>query len=285
MNSISRIGVLGAGQMGGGIAQAAATAGIDVIISDRDLTTAQAGVEQINKRLTSQVKREKISVAQQQDILSRIHPAGGILEMADCPLVIEAATENMALKLQLFQQLDEVCSKQTILASNTSSISITTIAAATQRPAQVIGMHFFNPVPAMALVEVISGLATDDSTFSTTKAFAEQLGKTPVACKDKAGFVVNRILLPMLNEACFVLDEGVACAEDIDNAMQLGCAHPMGPLTLADFIGLDTCLAVMEVLHKELGEDKYRPAPLLRQYVAAGWTGRKSGRGFFNYSA
>lgn len=285
MNSISRIGVLGAGQMGGGIAQAAATAGIDVIISDRDLPTAQAGVEQINKRLSGQVKREKISAVQQQDILSRIHPAGNIMEMADCPLVIEAATENIALKLQLFQQLDEVCSKQTILASNTSSISITTIAAATQRPAQVIGMHFFNPVPAMALVEVINGLATDDSTFSTTKAFAEQLGKTPVACKDKAGFVVNRILLPMLNEACFVLDEGVACAEDIDNAMQLGCAHPMGPLTLADFIGLDTCLAVMEVLHKELGEDKYRPAPLLRQYVAAGWTGRKSGRGFFNYSA
>lgn len=285
MKPISRIGILGAGQMGGGIAQAAAAAGIEVVISDRDLTTAQAGLEQINKRLASQVKREKISPEQQQDVLRKIRPVSDIMEMADCPLVIEAATENMALKLQLFQQLDAACSPSTILASNTSSISITTIAAATQRPAQVIGMHFFNPVPAMALVEVISGLATDDTTFATTKAFAEQLGKTPVACKDKAGFVVNRILLPMLNEACFVLDEGVACADDIDNAMQLGCAHPMGPLTLADFIGLDTCLAVMEVLHKELGEDKYRPAPLLRQYVAAGWTGRKSGRGFFNYSA
>ncbi len=205
--------------------------------------------------------------------------------MADCPLIIEAATENMALKLQIFQQLDQLCHKDTILASNTSSISITTIGAATRRPEQVIGMHFFNPVPAMALVEVISGLATADDTFAATRAFAEQLGKTPVACQDKAGFVVNRILIPMLNEACFVLDEGIACAEDIDNAMQLGCAHPMGPLTLADFIGLDTCLAVMEVLHNELGEDKYRPAPLLRQYVAAGWTGRKSGRGFFDYNA
>ena len=285
MESITRIGVVGAGQMGGGIAQAAASVGIEVLISDRDLATAQAGVAVIDKRLAGQVKREKISEEERAAQISRITPVADLSAMADCPLVIEAATENLELKLKLFQQLDQICRKDAILASNTSSISITTIGAATERPTQVIGMHFFNPVPAMALVEVIRGLATDDGTFEQTRAVAEQLGKTPVASKDKAGFVVNRILLPMLNEACYVLDEGIASVEDIDCAMQLGCAHPMGPLTLADFIGLDTCLAVMEVLHRELGEDKYRPAPLLRQYVAAGWLGRKANRGFYDYSA
>ena len=285
MTTFSTVGVVGAGQMGAGIAQVIAAAGIRVQLSDVNLQAAQNGLNGISKRLQSQVERDKISAGDAEALLSNITPVSSLTDLADCDLVIEAASEDLTLKLNLFQHLDSVCKPETVLASNTSSISITTIGAATSRPDKVVGMHFFNPVPVMALVEVIRGLATSDDTFDAAKAFTEQLGKSPVACNDKAGFVVNRILVPMLNEACYVLEEGIASVEDIDTAMQLGCAHPMGPLTLADFIGLDTCLAVMEVLHRELGEDKYRPAPLLRQYVAAGWLGRKANRGFYDYSA
>ncbi|PPC79374.1 3-hydroxybutyryl-CoA dehydrogenase [Pokkaliibacter plantistimulans] len=278
-----KIGIVGAGQMGGGIAQVAATSGFSVVLADISLDAAQKGLAAIQKRLDSQVSRGKLQADDAAAISQRISAVGELEQLADCQLVIEAASERVDLKLELFRKLDGICHEDAILASNTSSISITTIAAVTRRPQQVIGMHFFNPVPAMKLVEVIGGLATSDDTFSKVIALAEQLGKSPVKCQDKAGFVVNRILLPMLNEACFVLEEGVASATDIDTAMTLGCAHPMGPLTLADFIGLDTCLAIMEVLHRDLGDDKYRPAPLLRKYVAAGWLGKKSGRGFFNY--
>ncbi|PXF28661.1 3-hydroxybutyryl-CoA dehydrogenase [Pokkaliibacter plantistimulans] len=278
-----KIGIVGAGQMGGGIAQVAATSGFSVVLADISLDAAQKGLAAIQKRLDSQVSRGKLQADDAAAISQRISAVGELEQLADCQLVIEAASERVDLKLELFRKLDGICHEDAILASNTSSISITTIAAVTRRPQQVIGMHFFNPVPAMKLVEVIGGLATSDDTFSKVIALAEQLGKSPVKCQDKAGFVVNRILLPMLNEACFVLEEGVASAKDIDTAMTLGCAHPMGPLTLADFIGLDTCLAIMEVLHRDLGDDKYRPAPLLRKYVAAGWLGKKSGRGFFSY--
>jgi len=283
MGDIAVVGVLGAGQMGGGIAQVIAASGLQVKLADMDLATSERGKVAIAERLEKQVQRGRLSAEDCEALLERIVPVAGIADFADVDMAIEAASENFELKQKLFQQLDAICKPEAILASNTSSISITLMAAATSRPGQFIGMHFFNPVPAMKLVEVIRGLATSDATYAATKSLAELAGKEVVSCEDKAGFVVNRLLLPFLNEACFTLEEGVSTIEDIDKAVNLGLNHPMGPFALADFIGLDTCLAIMEVLHKELGEDKYRPAPLLRKYVAAGWLGKKSGRGFYEY--
>ncbi len=284
MFEINSVGVVGAGQMGGGIAQAAAESGFQVILSDIDLARAEQGKQVIAKRLNSAVVKGKIDAAAAESTLARISPTGSLTDFATADIVIEVASENVELKEKLLKQLDGICKPEAILATNTSSISITLLAASTNRPEQFIGLHFFNPVQVMKLVEVIRGLATSEATTAAAKRVVELLGKQPVEVADKAGFVVNRILIPMLNEACFVLEEGLASEEDIDNGMKLGCNHPMGPLSLADFIGLDTCLAVMEVLHQQLGEDKYRPAPLLRKYVAAGWLGRKSGRGFYNYN-
>ncbi len=284
MTQIKVVGVLGSGQMGGGIAQVAAATGLDVKLADVDLATAENGKAVIEKRLMGQVGRGKLGEAEAQAILTGIEPVTGLKDLADCDLVIEAASENLDLKLKLFSELDKVCKPSTILASNTSSISITLMAGAISRPEKFIGLHFFNPVPVMKLVEVIKGLATSEDTYLAVKSLAEQMGKEVVSCEDKAGFAVNRLLVPFLNEAIFALEEGVASRDDIDRGARLGLNHPMGPLTLADFVGLDTCLAIMEVLHKELGEDKYRPAPLLRKYVAAGWLGKKSGRGFYEYA-
>ncbi|WP_027856792.1 3-hydroxyacyl-CoA dehydrogenase family protein [Marinobacterium jannaschii] len=284
MHNFSSIAVIGAGQMGCGIAQSIAAAGIEVKLSDATPDLAQQGLARIHLRLLGQVEKHKLQPEEADHIVANITPVPSLESIHNCDLVIEAASEDLALKLELFRKLDQYAKPEALLASNTSSLSITTIAAATRRPQNVIGMHFFNPVPVMELVEVIRGLATSDITQTRILRLSEALGKKPVCSVDKAGFVVNRILLPMLNEACFLLDEGVASATDIDSAMQLGCAHPMGPLALADFIGLDTCLAIMEVLQKELGEVKYRPAPLLRRYVAAGWLGKKTGRGFFDYN-
>jgi len=283
MGDIAVVGVLGAGQMGGGIAQVIAASGLQVKLADMDLATSERGKVAIAGRLEKQVQRGRLSAEDCEALLERIVPVAGIADFSDVDMAIEAASENFELKQKLFQQLDAICKPEAILASNTSSISITLMAAATSRPDQFIGMHFFNPVPAMKLVEVIRGLATSEATYAATKSLAELAGKEVVSCEDKAGFVVNRLLLPFLNEACFTLEEGVSTIEDIDKAVNLGLNHPMGPFALADFIGLDTCLAIMEVLHKELGEDKYRPAPLLRKYVAAGWLGKKSGRGFYEY--
>lgn len=283
MTQIKVVGVLGSGQMGGGIAQVAAATGLDVKLADIDLATAENGKAAIEKRLMDQVAKGKLTEAQAQAVLSGIEPVNGLADLADCDLVIEAASENLDLKLKLFAELDKICKPSAILASNTSSISITLMAGAISRPEKFIGLHFFNPVPVMKLVEVIKGLATSEETYLAVKSLAEQMGKEVVSCEDKAGFAVNRLLVPFLNEAIFALEEGVASRDDIDRGARLGLNHPMGPLTLADFVGLDTCLAIMEVLHKELGEDKYRPAPLLRKYVAAGWLGKKSGRGFYEY--
>ena len=274
-------GVVGSGQMGRGIARTAAQAGFQVTLSDLNRETAQGGKDTIARSLDRLVSKEKITQDQRTAILDRIHPIDVLGEHAGATIVIEAATENEALKTSIFQQLDAALPPETLLGTNTSSISITRLAGTTTRPGRVIGMHFMNPVPIMKLVEVIRGIATEDATCATTVSLAEAMGKTVVTSEDYPGFIVNRILMPMINEAAFVLMEGVASAKDIDTAMHLGTNQPMGPL--ADFIGLDTCLSIMEVLHEGLGDSKYRPCPLLRQRVDAGWLGRKTGRGFHSY--
>jgi len=281
--SIKTVGVIGAGTMGNGIAQVCAVAGLKVIMQDIAETPLQQGLETIAGSLDRMIKKEKISEGDKQNALSNITTATPLEAMAEVDIVIEAATENESLKLQIFEQLDRLCRKDAILASNTSSISLTRIAGATQLAERVIGMHFMNPVPMMALVEIIRALQTSDETYAQVHQLTEQIGKVPVEAKDSPGFVGNRILIPMINEAIFTLHEGIASAEAIDEVMKLGMAHPMGPLALADLIGLDTCLSVTRVLHEGFGDSKYRPCVLLEQMVDAGYLGRKSGRGFFRY--
>ena len=281
---VKRIAVIGAGTMGNGIAQVAAAGGVDVVMTDIDDAAAARGLAAIGKSLDRLVAKQKLGAADKDATLSRVKATSRLEDIADCDVVVEAATENVDLKLKIFGDLDRIAKSGAILASNTSSISLTRIAAATKRPAQVIGMHFFNPVPLMQLVELIRALQTSDATYATVKALAEKLGKMPVEVKNSPGFVANRILLPMINEAVFCLHEGLAAPEDIDTVMKLGMAHPMGPLALADLIGLDTCLSILQVLYEGFKDPKYRPCPLWREKVDAGHLGRKSGRGFFDYT-
>ncbi len=281
---IERITVIGGGTMGNGIAHVCAQAGRGVTLVDTDQDLLERALGAIFKNMDRQVKKEIISAGEKDEALGRISTATSLEDgVAEAQLVVEAVPEKLELKKKIFTTLDEEAPADAILATNTSSISITEIAAFTKRPEKVIGMHFMNPVPMMKLVEVIRGLATDDETTRTVMELSRELGKTPVEVNDFPGFVSNRVLMPMINEAVFALMEGVAEAEAIDTVMKLGMAHPMGPLALADLIGLDTCLSILEVLHRDLGDDRYRPCPLLRKYVAAGWLGRKSGRGFFAY--
>lgn len=284
MLNIKRIGVVGAGQMGRGIAQVAAASGLNVRLFDAVADAAARGHKTIADGLAKLVGKGKLTEAERNETMARLQVATRLEDFADVDLAIEAATENFEIKKGIFATLDRLCPAHALLATNTSSISITSLAAATQRPTQVIGMHFMNPVPLMKLVEVIRGLPTSEETYAATIELAAKLGKTTVTSRDIPGFIVNRILMPMVNEACFALYEGIATAEDIDRGCVLGLNHPMGPLALVDLIGLDTTLFILEVLHRELGDDKYRPCPLLRQYVAAGWLGRKTGRGFFTYA-
>jgi 3-hydroxybutyryl-CoA dehydrogenase len=277
------IGVVGAGQMGAGIAHVAALAGKRVVLVDVTPDLAGKGLRGIEKNLSRQVEKGRVSAPDRDATLARIVATADLSRLAEAGLVVEAIVENEAVKRDLFARLDALVPSATILATNTSSISITRLAAGTKRPDRFIGMHFMNPVPVMALVEVIRGIATSDETTEAVLTLAKDLGKTPLLCRDFPGFVANRILLPMLNEAFFAVHEGVATPEAVDGIMKLGMNHPMGPLTLADFIGLDTCLAILRVLHGGLGDDKYRPCPLLVQMVDAGWHGRKSGRGFYRY--
>jgi 3-hydroxybutyryl-CoA dehydrogenase len=283
MSEIRTVGVLGAGTMGNGIAHVFARSGYPVQLCDVDQDSLDRGIETIRKNLGREVAKEKISRENMDAALGLITGTLDRGALAGCDFIVEAATERFAVKSQLFAELDRLLPDQVILASNTSSISISKLAAQTRRPQQVIGMHFFNPVPVMKLVEVIRGLQTSQATYDTVKALAERLGKTPVEVNDAAGFVSNRVLMPLLNEAMYAVMEGVATAEAVDEVFKLGMAHPMGPLTLADFIGLDVCLDIMRVLQDGLGDPKYRPCPLLIRMVDAGWLGRKSGRGFYTY--
>jgi len=282
---VRTVGVVGAGQMGSGIAQVAAQAGYRVLLRDVEDRLVRKALEHIGRQLDRAVEKQKLAAGDKPQILSRIETTTRLEPYEGADVVIEAIPERLDLKLELFASLDGICRPEAVLATNTSSLSITRIAAATRRPDRVIGMHFMNPVPVMKLVEVICGLETSAETRSVVFDLAERLGKTPVECRDFPGFVSNRVLLPMINEAVYCLQEGVADREAIDTVMTLGMNHPMGPLALADLIGLDTCLAILEVLHDGLGDDKYRPCPLLRKYVEAGWLGRKTGRGFYTYGS
>jgi len=280
---VESVGVIGAGTMGNGIAQVFATSGLQVVLHDVTEEQLQAGMAVIEKNLARMAKKKRISEQEMATALANIRGVTELEEMADVDLVVEAATEDLAIKCKIFQSLDRICKTEAILASNTSSISLTRIARETGRPQQVIGMHFMNPVPLMKLVEIIRAMQTSDEVYQQTEELSKRIGKTPVEVNDSPGFVSNRILLPMINEAVYTLYEGVATVEAIDSVMKLGMNHPMGPLALADLIGLDTCLAIMEVLHEGLGDDKYRPCPLLRRMVDAGYLGRKSGKGFYEY--
>jgi 3-hydroxybutyryl-CoA dehydrogenase len=283
MTSMQTIGVIGAGTMGSGIAQACAVVGLSVMMIDVDEAAVARGRSAVSSSLDRLVKKEKLSAADKEAALRRIDGTTDYGALGNCDFVIEAATENEALKVKILKQVDAFAKPEATVATNTSSISITKLAAATERPQRLIGMHFFNPVPMMTLVEVIRGLQTDDATVEVAGALAKRLGKTPIVVKSSPGFVVNRLLCPMLNEAVFLYAEGIASAQEIDDGMKLGCNHPIGPLALADMIGLDVLLAVMEVFYRDFNDSKYRPAPLLKEMVAAGYLGRKTGRGFYTY--
>jgi len=282
-DAIKTVGVLGAGTMGNGIAHVMAKAGIKVVLRDIDKKFLDRALETIGKNLDREIKKGAVAEADKPAIVGRIQPVTDVAALAAADMVIEAVPEKLELKIETLQAVDAVLKPEAILASNTSSISITLLAAATRRPEQFVGMHFMNPVPVMALVEVIRGLQTSDQTFAATMALAEKAGKKPVAVNDAPGFVSNRVLMPMINEAAYCVMEGVATAQAVDDVMKMGMNHPMGPLTLADLIGLDTCVNIMEVLYTGFADSKYRPCPLLKKMVAAGWLGRKSGRGFYTY--
>ncbi|WP_188456869.1 3-hydroxybutyryl-CoA dehydrogenase [Virgibacillus oceani] len=283
--AIKNVMVIGAGQMGEGIAQVCAQSGYNVFLNDMNEQALEKAMKNMEKRLTRAVEKERITESDKTDTLNRLHPSTKLTDAESCDLVIEAVVENMEVKTKVFSDLDKITPKHAILASNTSSLPITEIAAVTNRPEQVIGMHFMNPVPVMKLVEIIRGLQTSDETYQAIEEMTNKLSKVPVEVNDFPGFVANRVLMPMINEAIYTVYEGVSSVEDVDTVMKLGMNHPMGPLTLADFIGLDTCLYIMEVLYEGFGDSKYRPCPLLRKYVKAGWLGKKSGRGFYQYES